>query len=152
MQNRLGRTEVRASPLGRGVFVTAPIGAGETVVELPPVFDNTAGRHTIQVAERRHQAFTRNVDDFVNHSCAPTCRVDAVALQMVALVPLEVGQELTFNYLTTEWDMTDPFVCSCDGERRLIRGFGHLTPEQQTSLASLLTPWLQERVGQRVSG
>jgi hypothetical protein len=150
MESRSGRAEVRTSPLGRGVFATAPIAPGEAVLALPPVFDDTPGRHTIQLAQRRHQAFTGDVDDFLNHSCAPTCRVDAVGLQVVALAPLGVGQELTINYLTTEWALTEPFVCSCDGQPRVIRGFGHLPPEEQLRLVSLLTPWLRERVGDRI--
>jgi SET domain len=152
MESLSGRAEVRTSPLGRAVYAAAPIGAGEMVLALPPVFDDAPGRHTIQISERRHQAFTGDVDDFLNHSCAPTCRVDAAGLRVVALVPLGVGQELTFNYLTTEWDLTEPFVCSCEGQRRVIRGFGHLAPEEQTGLVPLLTPWLRERVGERISG
>jgi len=146
MWNRHSNIEVRTSALGRAVFATAPIAAGESVIELARVFEEAPGSHTIQVGERRHQAFTGEIDDFVNHSCDPTCRVDVSALTMSTIADIAVGQELTFNYLTTEWDMIQPFRCECDGEPRLIRGFRHLSPEEQARLTPLVAPWLLQRV------
>jgi SET domain-containing protein len=142
------RVEVRRSALGGfGVFATEKIPAGTTLIELAPVFDDLPGRHTIQVAESRHQAFTDDVDDYLNHSCRPTAHVDTVSLRVVALRDLEAGEEVTFNYLTTEWDMVEPFACLCDGEKRLIRGLRHARPEEREALAPWLPPWLLARAG-----
>ena len=55
------------------------------------------------------------------------------------------SEEITFNYLTSEWDMAEAFECRCGAERCLgnIRGFKHLTPAEQAGLEPLLTPFLR---------
>ena len=30
--------------------------------------------------------------------------------------PLEIGDELTFFYPSTEWEMSEPFVCECQSK------------------------------------
>jgi hypothetical protein len=143
--------EVRRSALGGfGVFTIERITAGTTLIELPAVFDDTSGRHTIQVGERRHQAFTDDIDDYLNHSCHPTAHVDTERLCVVALRDLEAGEEVTFNYLTTEWDMVEPFVCSCDGQERLVGGLRHARSEERDALYPWLAPWLRARLGSAV--
>ena len=138
-----GKVEVRACDLGKGVFAVEPILLGETVVSLPPIFSSVRDRYTIQVGESRHQMFTGDVDDFVNHSCRPNCYLDAEGLQFVALVPIEPGEEITFNYLSSEWDMIEPFTCLCAGEERIIRGFRHLSAEEQRELEPLVPGWMR---------
>jgi hypothetical protein len=137
------RVEVRDSPLGKGVFAVEAIPAGACVLELPPVFEESPGRHTLQVGERRHQSFTGDADDFVNHSCKPTCCLDAGSLRLMALTAVAAGQEVTLNYLATEWELVEPFVCACDGRERLIRGYRHLSPEERSELGPFVAPWLR---------
>jgi hypothetical protein len=84
---------------------------------------------------------------FLNHSCNPNTALVGRALH--ALRSIAEGEELTFDYNTTEYDMASPFRCHCGhcGERQ-IRGFRHLTAAEQRRIApylanhlrSLLTP------------
>ena len=39
------------------------------------------------------------------------------AIRVIALRPIAKGEVLSFNYLTTEFDMDEPFDCLCGGER-----------------------------------
>ncbi len=36
----------------------------------------------------------------------------------------------------------EPFTCLCQGEEQLIRGFRHLSAEEQRALAPLVPAWM----------
>lgn len=141
------KVELRQSEEGVGVFVREAVEAGEVLVGLGHVFVDRPARHTIQIDEFLHQDGTGETDDYFNHSCEPNTYLDFQRLQFVALRPLAAGEEISFNYLTSEWDMAAPFTCrcgaaSCVGE---IRGFLHLTSEQQDALERWISPYLRRR-------
>ena len=117
----------------------------EVLIALAHVFVGAPGRHTIQIDGERHQAGTGEIDDFLNHHCQPSAYLDAERLCFVAARDIAAGEELTFNYLTSEWDMAEAFECRCGAESCLgnIRGFKHLTPAEQARLEPLLTPFLR---------
>jgi SET domain-containing protein len=140
------RCEVRPTALGMGVFAVELIRSGEEVLELPPVFDDEPGRHTIQVDEHRHQAYTGDVDDFVNHACDPNAYLDAGSLRLLARRSIVAGEEITLDYATFEWDMVDPFVCGCDGTPRTIRGFRYLSTADRLRVADIVPAWLSARL------
>jgi len=139
------RCRVQESVPGKGVFAIEPIDAGEWVIMLSPVFDEQPSRHSIQVGEHRHQAYTGETDDFVNHSCMPNARVDTENLRLVAVRPVTAGEEITIDYEASEWDLAEPFKCLCDGQVRVVRGFRHLSAAEQLALAPLVPAWLWER-------
>lgn len=69
-------------------------------------------RYTIQVSEREH------VEDLgiflnLNHSCDPSLWIDTATLTAHTLRDLAPGDELTFFYPSTEWEMAAPFDCLC---------------------------------------
>jgi hypothetical protein len=87
-------------------------------------------RYTIQVSEREH------VEDLglflnLNHSCDPSLWVDAETLTAHTLRDLAPGDELTFFYPSTEWEMAEPFDCLCGAVGCLgtIVGAKDLPPE-----------------------
>lgn len=66
---------------------------------------------------------------FCNHSCNPSVVFDTAKLEVrVGDRPLKQGQDVTFFYPSTEWDMTQPFECNCGAEKclGLVRGAQHL--------------------------
>jgi len=72
---------------------------------------------------------------YINHSCQPTLIFD-MARWEVRVNPnlgkgLSKGDELTFFYPSTEWDMSQPFDCLCkEGEcRGTISGAKDTAPE-----------------------
>ncbi len=151
------KIELRLGAEGLGVFAVEAISAGEVLMAIAEVFVEQRARHTIQIDEHRHQAGTDEIDDYLNHSCDPNCALDFERLELVAARPLAVGDELSFNYLTSEWDMAAPFVCGCRSAACMgtIAGFGHLSPATQDALARLVSPYLRQRLATergRVSG
>lgn len=73
---------------------------------------------------------------FLNHGCDPN--VVLRGRTFVARQPIRCGDELTFDYESTEWDMATPFVCECGSPacRGLIRGYRHLSPAARTAMTS----------------
>jgi hypothetical protein len=50
---------------------------------------------------------------FMNHSCRPSAIVLTQQLAVRAWRDLRVGEEVTFFYPSTEWEMVRPFKCLC---------------------------------------
>lgn len=135
---------------GLGVFACEAISAGEILLALAHVFVDRPARHTIQLDARKHQAGTGEIDDFLNHSCDPNTALDFERLELVAIKPIAPGEELSFNYLTSEWDMAAPFACMCGAANchGLIRGFRHLSLAQQEALVPWTSSYLRRRLAE----
>lgn len=91
----------------------------------------TASRLTIQKDNGLHITLFPFFLQYVNHSCSPNAFFDTAAMQFVALTDVEEGEELTFFYPSTEWEMAQAFLCRCEKEDCLhsIRGAAFLPDE-----------------------
>jgi hypothetical protein len=81
---------------------------------------------------------------FTNHSCEPNAFVRD--RDMVALTCIEPWQQLTFNYNTTEYDMAEPFECTCgtpacEGK---IRGYRWLSPDAKARIRPYTAEWMAD--------
>ena len=85
---------------------------GEIICEIPTekVID-TANRYTVQIGRDRHTEVGKL--SALNHSCDPNVILDTENLNMVARRDIEEGEELSFFYPSTEWEMDAPFICLC---------------------------------------
>jgi hypothetical protein len=85
---------------------------------------------------------------FLNHSCSPSARVHGC--DVVAIRPIAQWDEITFNYNTTEYELTCPFRCRCPdcehGEGREIGGFRRLDRVERERLRPWLAGHLLERL------
>jgi hypothetical protein len=68
---------------------------------------------TVQTGTGEHITLQPDFLQYVNHSCKPNVFFDTTAMHIVALRPLEPGDEITFFYPSTEWDMDQSFNCFC---------------------------------------
>ncbi|HMD00636.1 MAG TPA: SET domain-containing protein-lysine N-methyltransferase, partial [Ferruginibacter sp.] len=68
---------------------------------------------TVQIGTSTHITLMPEFLQYINHSCEPNVFFDTTAMELVCLRPLEQGDELTFFYPSTEWEMAQPFVCNC---------------------------------------
>ena len=84
---------------------------------------------------------------FMNHACDPNTLIRL--REIIAVRHIRPGEELTFNYNTTEYDMDQPFVCRCGSLfcEGTIRGFRYLAPAQRERLLPLLAPHLAALAG-----
>lgn len=132
---------------GRGVFAVEPIQVGERIVRFPGAYQDRPGRHTLQVDEKRFIAPSGEADDFINHSCAPNAYVDFQDWSLRALLPIGPGEEVTFDYHTTEWEEPYPFDCRCGAPQCVgtVRGFRHLDRKRRERLLPYLSPFLLRR-------
>ena len=87
------------------------------------------------------------ISDFINHSCNPNTKIDFVKNAFVAIRKIGKNEEITYNYLTTEFDMRNlktDFKCSCNSKEcfKNIKGFRYLTLKQKIKIKSLLSPFI----------
>ncbi len=85
---------------------------GEIICDIPTekLFDK-ANRYTVQISQTKHTEVGKL--SALNHSCDPNVILDTENLQMVACRDIEKGEELSFFYPSTEWEMDAPFICLC---------------------------------------
>jgi hypothetical protein len=53
--------------------------------------------------------------DMINHSCVPNCGALGTS-SVIAMVDIEAGEELTFDYAMTDSSQYDEFKCFCEKE------------------------------------
>ncbi|MEY4182579.1 MAG: hypothetical protein RLZZ217_1205 [Planctomycetota bacterium] len=150
------RISVRSSSTGIGLWCDEPVACGCTIIGFDGEVRQSPGRYSIQVGQLEHL----HPDDgavaagdrsrfawrFLNHSCAPNCRVDG--RRLVACRDLAAGEQLSFDYNATEWSLAEPFRCACGacgGEP--IRGFAHLDAASRERRRPWLARHLMERLG-----
>jgi hypothetical protein len=92
--------------------------------------------HCLQVGEDAYCFPTGGFDDFMNHSCEPTCgiRLDDRGAAIVAIKDIIPGMELTYDYSTYNQTAAPPLLCECGSSqcRSLIGNFSDL-PENLRS-------------------
>jgi hypothetical protein len=68
-------------------------------------------RYTVQIGQRLHTEVAHL--SALNHSCDPNVILDTSRMLVVARREIKAGDELTFFYPSTEWEMAAPFICLC---------------------------------------
>jgi hypothetical protein len=117
------------SAYGARLITTVPLARGELLHHIRhyQVVDRPTYQ-TIQVARDAHIE-ELGVLAYLNHSCRPNTHVDTTAFTVTALRDIAAGEELTFFYPSTEWEMDRPFVCLCGAPQcvRLVAGAKYLS-------------------------
>lgn len=133
---------------GKSLFAIDNLVAGEIIFEFEKKFNKTRTRTSIQIDKGVHQECSDPdaIENFLNHSCNPNGYIDFDDITYRASRNIKKGEELTFNYLTTEFELANKFQCQC-GEKNcygFVRGFRYLSLEQQRKLESFLSPFLKK--------
>lgn len=81
---------------------------------------------------------------YCNHSCAPSLVFDMARMEVrvVEERPLKTGDALTFFYPSTEWDMDQPFQCTCGAEECK----GWISGAKEMPLDALGEYWLNNHI------
>jgi hypothetical protein len=98
---------------------------------------------SVQISE--NQDIELNSDlVYCNHSCDPSVIFDMskFEIRVVAEKPLKKGDDVTFFYPSSEWNMQQPFECSCGSGTclRTVRGAKYLDE------ATLRKYWLNAHI------
>jgi hypothetical protein len=117
----------------------------EKFVELPAYVQ----QHSLQVEENLYLV-PNGVDepaDFVNHSCEPNAGMRG-QIVIVALRDIEAGEEICYDYATSDGGPYDEFDCACGAPscRGKITGQDWKRPELWERYAGHFSPYLQRRI------
>jgi hypothetical protein len=141
------------------------VARGQTVFREGGVVYSQPSMHSIQIGPSQHCQIDGE-GRFTAHSFSPNCAVIVSPcaerpIEFVALRTIEVGEQFSFDYTTTEWELQNGgFVDHTTG--RPVRGFKHLESEDQRRLlnagvlpAHIMQLWLTElldggSIGKRV--
>lgn len=134
------------------VHAAEPISPGEMVLQVVGHEVTHPSRHSIQTGWHSHVAGPDALPPdmavseygwrFLNHSCEPNAYLKGDTL--VALQHIEAGAEITFDYNTTEWELSHPFACECGSACCVgtVRGFAHLPDVGRQRLRPQLAAYL----------
>lgn len=129
---------------GRGVFATGNFKAGQFVLEfvgdIRDVESFSDLTYALQVGPKDFMTASGGIDDYVNHSCDPNTgiRSEEGRIILFALRSIKSGEEITFDYATTQeggfWTMN----CCCESPacRQMIGDFSDLPEERQNYFIS----------------
>ncbi len=97
----------------------------------------------------------RYAEDHINHSCNPTTKIDFDIMKFVALKNIKKGEEITFDYDTTEYDLVkekEDFDCKCHSKncRRRVQGFKHLSLKEKKKIKNMLSPYLKRMLEKEI--
>jgi len=83
----------------------------------------------------------------VNHSCDPNCGMSG-QIALVALRPLEPGEEICFDYAMSDGTPYDQFPCGCGAAtcRGRVSGDDWQRPELWERYRGYFSPYLQRRI------
>ena len=129
----------------KGLFARNDLVAGSVIFYLKGSISRLPNKYSIQLSSDKHLDFppVRKPDDdhdyawqYLNHSCEPNVYVNAAEYCVCAIKNIRQGEELTFNYLTTEYELATPFLCRCQSAKCFgaIRGSKFLTADQLAEL------------------
>jgi len=130
----------------KGIFAKENISNDTVIFFLKGKITRRPTRYTIQIGNNRHLASPaiRKADDemdycwlYLNHNCEPNGYINIDELTFRARRDIAAGDEITFNYLTTESELAAPFNCTCGATTcfGLIRGRDFLTPAEAERLS-----------------
>jgi hypothetical protein len=103
---------VRTENKFRSLITKQAYTKGEVICEIPSDnVINKATRFTVQIGRNEHTDVGKLAA--LNHSCDPNVILDTENMVMVARYDIAKGDELSFFYPSTEWEMAAPFICLC---------------------------------------
>ena len=99
----------------KGLFTTKSFINGMKVLELDGNYFPYPTRTSIQIGEQHLEHYEGG---HINHHCTPNTQVIVPNFTppfLVAIKDIGLDEEITFNYETTESELSEPFQCDCHG-------------------------------------
>ena len=146
------------APKGFGSFAVTPIPMGTIIATFGGTIVNRVNFETYPL-EQRSRSIQIDVNQFVvgpelrepgdsiNHSCLPNCGMRN-ATQLIAMGPIAVGEELTYDYAMSDTSDYDEFECACGSDRcrRQITGDDWKLPDLQSRYQNMFSPYVQRKI------
>lgn len=106
--------------------------------------------HTLQVEDQVYLAplgLEEEPADFINHSCQPNAGIRG-QISLVAMRPIDAGEEITFDYAMADSTPYDEFDCACGSPlcRGRVTGEDWKRPELWARYEGYFSAYLQKRI------
>ncbi|MFW5804783.1 MAG: SET domain-containing protein-lysine N-methyltransferase [bacterium] len=101
----------------KGLFTKIKISKGDIISSIQGKVKKEPDKYSIQIAQGKHIEVD-SVFKFMNHNCSPSVHIKERFIYAVR--NLKPGDEITFDYNTTEDYLASPFKCECCGN--IIKG------------------------------
>lgn len=138
----------------KGVEALLPIPKDSVILAFEQTFVQQPTNKTLRIDAHRHQLSTNTeaAENFINHSCEPNAYIAWNTLELKALRDIDVGEQITYNYFTSDLDEEDLFVCACNTPscKKVINGFTHLPLGEKQKLKPYLSPFLQNMLEKEI--
>jgi hypothetical protein len=103
---------IRTENKTRSLIAAQDFARGDVIYNIPSEkLFNKPNRFTVQMDRSLHTEVGKL--SALNHSCDPNVILDMEHMVMIACREIKAGDELTFFYPSTEWEMDAPFICLC---------------------------------------
>ena len=146
------------SPKGFGSFAVTPIPVGTIIATFGGTIVNRLNFETYPL-EQCSRSIQIEVDQFVlgpelrepgdsiNHSCSPNCQLRN-ATQLITMRDIAVGEELTYDYATSDASDYDEFECACGSDNCRVRITGNdwKLPDLQSRYQKIFSPYVQRKI------
>ncbi|MES2994916.1 MAG: SET domain-containing protein [Patescibacteria group bacterium] len=134
-QTHLGQSVFAARTFKKGDVITKFTGPILHKSEIPKRYKGEADRY-VQIGADEFMGPSGEIDDLINHSCEPNAglKFSKAGILLVAIHPIEEGEEITWDYSTTMFENAWKMKCDCRKGtcRKIIGDFMLLdTPLQQ---------------------
>lgn len=141
---------------GMGIFAKKPINAGEIILSLAQnisLLSNVESSiSSIQIDDDVYiEPKLPQIWQFCNHDCEPNAMLNTEKFQMIAIKNITQGEEITYHYCTTEFDLlskNEHFQCFCGSKYCIgtVSGFKHITQELKIKLKPHLATYLRKKL------
>jgi hypothetical protein len=129
-------------------YASTAIVKDEIILDLTMLFERASGPSamTIQLGDGCHYRSSEGPFG-LNHHCSPNGYICFDDLTYRALQDISQGEELTFHYCTTEFEMARSFDCLCGTPDCLGRvgGFKYMDESDIEKILPLLSPFLKSK-------
>jgi hypothetical protein len=136
----------------KALFAAVSFAPGDVICKFTAATTQSFATYlTVQTGADRHITLNPEFLQYINHSCSPTVFFNTTSMELVCLQAMQPGDEFTFFYPSTEWEMAQPFVCNCGNAAclQLINGASHLSVETLSKYK--LTDFIRQQVRQKLS-
>jgi hypothetical protein len=97
-----------------GLYATAPFSKGDIIIDFgSSKIVTTPNYLTVQIGEDKHIHLSPEYLQYTNHACEPNVLFNTSTMQLECLTDVAIGDELTFFYPATEWEISQTFNCHC---------------------------------------
>lgn len=147
--------DVRGSDVeGHGAFAGEFIARGTVVLPLTGKilnrheFDTSDySLHVLQIEDDRFLLAQGGPDDYINHSCSPNLAFTPEGDALYAIRDIHSGEELCFDYSTSENDPNWSMSCRCGAGtcRGMVTGFSRLANADKYFLIKYAMPYIRRQ-------